>query len=439
MNRFLNDPQVAPYAAHAGRETVKSAVNEMLEAARHDVRGVPSFDALRDALLLQLELQRTQGLVPLVNATGILLHTNLGRAPLAAAALDAVREIGTAYSNVEYDLAQGRRGSRYDRTGMLLRALTGAQDALVVNNCAAAVLLAVDTFARGREVIVSRGELVEIGGGFRVPDVLRRSGAHLVEVGTTNRTSAEDYRRALTANTALLLRTHASNFRQEGFVAQAPPAELAALAVKSGVPLLEDLGSGACVDLREYGLPYERTVQEALADGAGLVAFSADKLLGGPQAGIIAGRRTLVARMRSNALLRALRVDKLTLAALGATLRLYENPETRRAIPFYAMLEASVPELRARAQRYASIPGTRIVDTQAYAGGGSVPQAAIASAGVAIEAASADETAGRLRAGTPAVVARTHEGRLLLDLRTVLPEQDEAVVAALRAALEPQG
>ena len=266
------------------------------------------------------------------------MHTNLGRAPLAPEALAAVERLSHGYTNLEYDLAAGERGSRYSRTTSLLRELTGAQDALVVNNCAAAVLLVLDTFAKGREVVVARNQLVEIGGGFRIPDVLERSGAHLREVGATNKVYLDDFERVLSPQTALLLRVHPSNYSIEGFTHDVSASELAALGARVGVPVVEDLGSGALVDLAEYGLPHERTVMEAVNDGVGLVAFSGDKLLGGPQAGVVLGRANLIARLRDNPLVRALRVDKMTLAALAATLQLHRTAESRGRIPLYRML-----------------------------------------------------------------------------------------------------
>lgn len=436
MNRLLEDAHVAPFEQIAGRETVKAAVNEVLEAARRSKSGVPSFELLRDTVVLRLEVERASGLLPVINATGILLHTNLGRAPLAQAALDAAAAAGSGYSNLEFDLERGGRGSRYDRTGALLRELTGAEDAVVVNNCAAAVLLIVDTFARGRETIVSRGELVEIGGGFRVPDVLRRAGTTLVECGTTNRTRASDYEQALSPRTGLLLRTHTSNFRISGFTEEAGARDLAALAKRAGVPLAEDLGSGACVDLREYGLPHERTVQEAVADGIDLVAFSGDKVLGGPQAGIVAGKRALVARLKNNPLLRALRVDKLTTAVLGATLHLYRDRESRKAIPFFAMLETTLEDLRTRAQAYVRVLPAQIEDSEAFAGGGTLPEAVVKSVAVSLEPNDASAFASKLRMLPLPVVVRTSEGRVILDLRTIPAQHDGYVISQLRAALK---
>jgi L-seryl-tRNA(Ser) seleniumtransferase len=342
--------------------------------------------------------------------------------------------IGAGYSNLEYDLAEGRRGSRYARATSLLQTVTGAQDALVVNNCAAAVLLILDTFAKNREVVVSRNQLIEIGGGFRLPDVLERSGARLVEVGATNKVYLKDYERALTPDTALLLRSHPSNYRISGFTHDVEGAELVELGKRTGIPVVEDLGSGALVDLAEYRLPHERTVQEAVAEGIDLIAFSGDKMLGGPQAGIIVGRSVLVARLRNNPLLRALRIDKITLAALAQTLRLYLSPESRKEIPFFAMLGASLDELRARAQRYVhELRAGTIVESTAYVGGGSLPESALPSIAVAFTpSAGADAAARALRYASTPIVGRIDEGRLLLDLRTILASQDERVISALR-------
>ncbi len=379
--------------------------------------------------------EAARGLVRTINGTGVLLHTNLGRAPLAREALDAIAEASRDYSNLEYDLASGERGSRYDRLGTLLADVTGAEASLVVNNCAAAMLLILDTYARGREVVVARNALIEIGGGFRLPDVLARSGATLVEVGATNKVYAADFARAFTANTGLLLRAHASNYRISGFVADPAPAELVALARRAGVPVVEDLGTGALVDLRPYGLPHERTAREAIADGVDLVAFSGDKLLGGPQAGIIVGRTAAIARLRANPLLRALRVDKSTLAALAATLRLHLDPATRERIPFYRMLAATPARLRDRAQAL-GVAGASVIDTVAFAGGGTLPLDPIPSAGIAFAPrAGATRALAALRAGAPPLVARIEDERAIVDLRTVAPADDAVVARAVAAVL----
>ncbi len=426
-----------------GAATVKRHVGAVLDAARAAV-ATPGADAVIDSVLARLAAEARHGLVGVLNGTGILLHTNLGRAPLAREALDAIAETSGGASNLEYDLDAGSRGSRYDRLGALLRAATGAEDALVVNNCAAAVLLVLDTFARApdgspREVIVARNQLVEIGGGFRLPDVLARSGAALVEVGATNKVRIDDYARALTPRTALLMRAHASNYRIEGFTADVSGAELVALGARAGVPVVEDLGSGALADLRAYGLPHERTVQEAVADGIDLIAFSGDKLLGGPQAGIIVGRTAAIKRLRANPLLRALRVGGTTLAALGATLRLHVDNASRVRIPFYRMLATPMEELRARADMLRErLNGLdlRTERVEGYAGGGTLPLAALESIALAWRPPGDDANAvsARLRQGTPALAARVDGDRVLIDLRTIPPERDGDVTAALVSA-----
>jgi L-seryl-tRNA(Ser) seleniumtransferase len=431
MHRLLSEPAVAEYEAVLGREQVKRAVEQVLDRARASGQA-DGYAALVERIAARLEEVRTQTLVPVINGTGIIVHTNLGRAPLALEALEAIARLARGYSNLEYDLEAGERGSRYERASGLLRQVTGAEDALVVNNCAAAVLLALDTLAKRREVIVARNQLVEIGGGFRVPEVLERSGATLVEVGTTNRAYVEDFERALSPRTALLLRTHPSNYRIQGFVHDVSGSELARLGHRAGVPVVEDLGSGALFDLAAYGVPHERTVQETLADGIDMVTFSGDKLLGGPQAGIIAGRAHLIARLRSNPLLRALRVDKTTLAALAATLHLYRDEAARERIPIYRMLMTPLAQLRRRAEAYlATLSNASAVESVAYAGGGAIPQERIESLAVAVATPRPDLLAAGLRRGEPAIVGRVEDGRLLLDLRTIAPEQDETVIGAL--------
>jgi L-seryl-tRNA(Ser) seleniumtransferase len=427
MHRLLADERIAGFEAELGRDSVKRAAEEVLGRAR--VSGEGEYDDLVGAIVRRLDGLALARLTPVINATGIILHTNLGRAPLAPEALEAAARVACGYANLEYDLEAGERGSRYAAVTDLLNDVAGAQDSLVVNNCAAAVLLVLDTFAKGREVVVARSELVEIGGGFRVPEVLERSGATLVEVGTTNRVYIEDFERALSPRTALLLRTHPSNYRIEGFVHETGAAEIVALGRRAGIPVVEDLGSGALVDLREFGAQHERTVQETLADGLGLVTFSGDKLLGGPQAGLIVGRTPLIARLRNNPLLRALRVDKMTLAALAATLQLYRDGAVRR-VPIYRMLAATLDELRARARAYvAAIPNAKIIESDAYVGGGALPQSAIASIAVAISTGTPDALATHLRRANPPIVARIDEARVLLDLRTIAPEEDQVLLA----------
>jgi L-seryl-tRNA(Ser) seleniumtransferase len=454
MNRFLAEPDIAAFSALFGTAVVKTTVDAVLRGARaaalrDDARNdVPAFAELLDRARGELARVESNELVEVLNGTGILLHTNLGRAPLAPAALAAMTSIAAGYSNLEFDLDAGTRGSRYARVSTLLRETTGAEDALVVNNCAAAVLLILDTFGKGREVIVSRNQLIEIGGGFRLPDVLARSGATLVEVGATNKVYLRDFESALTPNTALLLRSHTSNYRIEGFTADVTAADLAALGKRVGVPVVEDLGGGALVDLARYGLPHERTVREAVADGIDLVAFSGDKLLGGPQCGIVAGTTAAIARMRANPLLRALRVDKATLAALGATLRLYLRDADLETIPFYGMLARSPGDLMSRARAVAASvesiwAGTNAAygavrdrATQAYAGGGSAPLATIPSHAVAIrrDGVSANALAARLRRAAPRLIGRVDGDEVVVDLRAIPQARDADVAGALAHA-----
>jgi L-seryl-tRNA(Ser) seleniumtransferase len=431
MHRVLEDERIAAHEAELGRERIKRAAEEVIGRARLS-GDQQEYDAIVAVLRDRLNDLRAKSPFPVINATGVILHTNLGRAPLSPGAATAIGQLAGRYSNLEYDVATGERGSRNVAIGAALCAATGAEDALVVNNCAAAVLLVLDTLAKGREVIVARNQLVEIGGGFRLPDVLERSGAKLVEVGTTNRVYIEDFQRALSPATSLLLRSHPSNFSIEGFTHEPSPRDLAALGQRAGVPVLEDLGSGALCDLAEYGAAHERTVQEAIADGMTLVTFSGDKLLGGPQAGVIAGRAYLVARIRNNPLLRALRVGKLTIAALGATLRSHRDRSSRERLPLYRMLAATLDDLRERAEAYLStVAGVSADESDAYIGGGALPQARIPSIAIAIRSDRPQDLAARLRAGDPAIVARIESGRVLLDLRTIAPEEDSLVISSL--------
>ncbi len=402
------------------------AARRVLDAARAEILAGGEPDDLRGRVRTELESARRPGLRRVLNATGVIVHTNLGRAPLPEAALERVRDVGRGYSNLEYDLAEGARGSRQDHVAGILRRLTGAESALVVNNNAAAVMLALAALAEGREVLVSRGELIEIGDGFRIPDVLARSGARLVEVGTTNRTRAADYERAIGPETALLLRVHQSNFRLVGFAELPTTAELAAVARLHDVPLVDDLGSGALAPLHD-----EPPVREALAAGADLVCFSGDKLLGGPQAGIVAGRAELVERLRRHPLQRALRADKLTLAALEGTLALYLEPDRAlREVPVLRMLAEPVDAVRARAERLAALTGGTVEETVARVGGGALPLAQLPSFACAVE----EELAAALRAGEPPVVGVVRDGRCLLDCRTLADDEVEDAAAAVAAA-----
>ena len=405
------------------RPLALAAARAALERAREEVRAGLDPGDLVERVLAELATARRPALRRVLNATGVIVHTNLGRAPLPAAALERVAAVGAGYSNLEYDLAEGVRGSRQDHLAALLRRLTGAEAALVVNNNAAAVLLALAALAEGREVLVSRGELIEIGDGFRIPDVLLRSGARLVEVGTTNRTRSADYERAIGAETALLLRVHQSNFRVGGFTEQPRVAELAAVAARHGLPLVDDLGSGALVEAEG-----EPTPMGSLAAGADLVCFSGDKLLGGPQTGIVVGRAELVEQLRRHPLQRALRADKLSLAALEGTLGLYlGRPEE---IPVLRMLREPADAVRARAERLALAVAGEVEETVARVGGGALPLAELPSFACAVE----EELAAALRVGEPAVVGVVRDGRTLLDCRTLSDGEAAEVAEAVAAA-----
>jgi len=402
------------------------AARRVIALARDEIRAGGDPGDLRGRLLAELADARRPRLRRTLNATGVIVHTNLGRAPLPGAALERVREIGASYSNLEYDLATGARGSRQDHVAGVLRRLTGAEAALVVNNNAAAVLLSLAALADGREVVVSRGELIEIGDGFRIPEVLARSGARLVEVGTTNRTRVADYERAVGPETALLLRVHQSNFRIVGFAELPSTAQLADVARRHGLPLVEDLGSGV---LRSVG--DEPSARDALAAGADLVCFSGDKLLGGPQAGIVVGRADLVERLRRHPLQRAFRADKLTLAALEGTLALYLDPErAAREVPVLRMLAEPAEAVRARAERLAGLTGGAVEETVARVGGGALPLVELPSFACAVE----ERLAAPLRTGEPPVVAVVRDGRCLLDCRTLTDEEVDQAARAVAAA-----
>jgi len=422
VDRVLADTRLAD----ASRPLALAAARVALERARDEIREGRDPGDLVEATLAELAAARRPSLRRVLNATGVLIHTNLGRAPLAQSALDRVAEVGGGYSNLEYDLEVGARGSRQDHLIGLLERITGAEASLVVNNNAAAVMLALAALAEGREVIVSRGELIEIGDGFRIPDVLTRSGARLVEVGTTNRTRVADYERAIGPETAVILRVHQANFRVVGFTEQPELGHLAEVAHRAGLPLVDDLGSGALSAIGD-----ESTAAASLAAGADLVCFSGDKLLGGPQAGILVGRADLIERLRRHPLQRALRADKLTLAALEGTLALALDPErARREIPVLRMLAEPVSGVRERAERLAALVGGEVEETVARAGGGALPLAEFPSYACAIEEALFDP----LRAGEPPVVGIVRDGRLLLDVRALADSEIDEVAAAVVAA-----
>ena len=421
--RLRDLPSVDELARRSDDPLAVEAARTVLAHAREQIRAGSDPGNLGERLRQELAAARAPRLRRVINATGVIVHTNLGRAPLAAAALDQVVDAARGYSNLEYDLDAGGRGSRQSHVADLVSRLTGAEAALVVNNNAAAVMLALATLAEGREVLVSRGELIEIGDGFRIPDVLTRSGARLHEVGTTNRTRAADYENAIGPDTAVLLRVHQSNFRVVGFTEQPQLAELAELAHAHELVLVDDLGSGALVDVGD-----EPTARASLAAGADLVCFSGDKLLGGPQAGMIVGRADLVERLRRHPLQRALRADKLTLAALEGTLRLaLDAPDE---IPVLRMLREPPGAVLARAERLAAAIGGEVEETVARAGGGALPLAELPSYACAVE----ERLGERLRRGTPPVVGILRDGRLLLDCRTLTDAEADEVAAAVAAA-----
>jgi L-seryl-tRNA(Ser) seleniumtransferase len=457
-DRLLALADRAGLVARLGHGPVMERVRELLDQVRERVlQGdpCPPEAEIEARLLGRLSDDARGSLRPAINATGVVVHTNLGRAPLSAAALLAMQEVARGYANLEYDLVAGTRGDRYGHAALALRRLTGAEDALVVNNNAAAVMLALAALAEARpagapplaegppgppEVVVSRGQLVEIGGGFRIPDVLRRSGCALLEVGTTNRTYAGDYEAAIGPRTRMLLSVHRSNFRQSGFVHDATLAELVELGRRRGLWVVDDQGSGALLPTRPFGLGDEPTVPERVAAGADLVCFSGDKLLGGPQAGILAGRREAVDRVRRHPLLRALRVDKVTLAGLSATLAHYERGEAAREVPVWRAIAQEPAALGERAGRWlqalgGALPGARVVETRSAVGGGSLPGVTLPTRALALPAPDPDRLAARLRRGDPPLLGRIEEGLLILDPRTVMPWEDEALVGALRAAL----
>jgi L-seryl-tRNA(Ser) seleniumtransferase len=443
VDRLLADDRSRRAAAEIGLKTVTTALRDELTFAR---AAIAAGEQAREASeLVESGLRRAYAamapsLRPVINATGVVIHTNLGRAPLADDAIAAMEAVSRGYSNLEFDLEAGERGSRHEHVESLLRRVTGAEAAMAVNNNAAALLLALSAVAAGREVIISRGQLVEIGGGFRIPDVMRQSGATLVEVGTTNRTYLRDYEGAIGDETAALMRVHSSNFRVVGFTAGVEIEDLAALAHSRGLLMLDDLGSGCLLDTSAFGLLREPTPQESLAAGADLVLFSGDKLLGGPQAGIIAGRAQLVTKLKRHPLARALRMDKASIAALNATLLHYVRGDALETVPVWRMIAAPASTLRRRAARIAraAMPGAEVAAARSMVGGGSLPEESLPTFAVSIAPRrdlGVEEIARRLRLGMPPVVGRIERDRLLLDPRTIDPRDDAKVSAALLRAL----
>ena len=442
VDSVLADQDVASAAQSFDRDWVVDLIREALESARGQIRqGGDSPDAGEVARSVCRRIEDTMRAEPrqVINATGVVIHTNLGRAPLSRSAIEAANQAARGYSNLELDLATGRRGSRQAQLQSLLRQITGAEAALAVNNNASAMLLGLTALAAGKEVVVSRSEAVEIGGGFRVPDVLRQSGATLVDVGTTNRTYVRDYDDAATEDTAAFLKVHASNFRVEGFTASVTTSELVEVGRRREIPVLHDVGSGSLLLTERYGMAHEPTPQESIKDGAGLVFFSGDKLLGGPQAGIIVGGKDLVDRLARHPLARAVRIDKLSLASLTATLVHYLRGEAEREIPVWRMISTPESDIKVRAQSWQSSLecSSSVEQSRSAVGGGSLPGETLASwvLSVDCQSTSAEEVMRRLRESSPPVIARIEDDRVLLDPRTVLPEEDGAMLAALRYAV----
>lgn len=439
LQREASKTMMNAHGRAATVEALRAALGEARDAILRGA-GVPAEAAILDRAQTLAAMAQAPTLKPVINATGVILHTNLGRAPLSADVIAAMREVAEGYSNLEYDLEAGHRGSRYVHAEGLLCELTGAEAALVVNNNAGAVLLALSALARDAEVVISRGQLVEIGGGFRIPDVMAQSGARLVEVGTTNRTYLRDFASAIGDRTAALMRVHTSNFRLQGFVHQPEASHLAELAHSRGLFLLDDLGSGTILDTARYGLPHEPTVQESLAAGADLVSFSGDKLLGGPQAGLLVGRAEIIARLREYPLTRALRVDKGTLAGVQANLMHYVRQEAESAIPIWRMMALTQEQVGKMAQTLLDELGPsghscELIPGRSMVGGGSLPEESLATMLLALPPSDADTIAMQLRQGAPAVVARIQDGRVVLDLRTVSPGETPLLAHRLKQVL----
>jgi L-seryl-tRNA(Ser) seleniumtransferase len=445
VDRFLQDPNIAALISEHGHDVTVDAIRVVLDDTRQAIlsgREAPAAEAIVEAIQARFRAQRLGQLQAVINATGVIIHTNLGRAPLSQATREAMQAVASSYSNLEFDLVAGERGGRGHSVERLLTRLTGADAALAVNNNASAVLLVLTALLAGRGVVISRGQLVEIGGGFRVPDVMRQSGARLVEVGTTNRTHLSDFRQAIEEHNdvAALLRAHRSNFRLVGFVAEPTLSEMAALAHEHALLVIDDLGSGALLDTAPYGLDHEPTVQESVAAGADIVCISGDKLLGGPQAGLIVGRADLVNRIRRHPWARAVRIDKIALAGLQATLLHYAKGEALEQVPIWRMIGRSSAEIKRQAQRWArcfSAMGltVEVVGGHSAVGGGSLPGATLPTWWVALSVPSPDALSEQLRQGHPPVIARIENDRLVLDPRTVLPGQEQGMLAAIQQAI----
>ncbi|MCH8007591.1 MAG: L-seryl-tRNA(Sec) selenium transferase [Chloroflexi bacterium] len=439
VDALLGNERVRALSAEYSGDTVIALVREELDATRDaigDGQPAPALDAIVEAIEKRARAALTPTLRPAINATGVIIHTNLGRAPLSDETIMAMTNIARGYSNLEFDLQKGARGSRHTHLEEQLRRLTGAQAAMAVNNNASAVLLALTALAAGREVVISRSQLVEIGGGFRIPDVMAQSGARLAEIGTTNRTYLRDYEAAIGDETGALMRVHASNFKVVGFTASVSIAELATLARERKVALIDDVGSGCLLDTTQFGLPPEPTPQASLEAGADVVLFSGDKLLGGPQAGLIVGTRKVIERLRHHPLARALRMDKASIAGLAATLDHYLKDEALEKVPVWRMIAMHVDAIGTRAQQWADEIDAGVIDGRSMIGGGSLPDEGLPTKLLAIPTnggGAADARARCLRENDPPIIARIEHDNVLLDPRTVHPREDAAVIAALKA------
>lgn len=443
VDRLIQMEGAEGLIASFGRSLTLQAVRESLETARAAIRegqSPPEPAELLSETRAMLESWLAPTLRPVINATGVIIHTNLGRAPLSRAARQAMQQVAAGYSTLEYDLPRGLRGNRDQHTEQLLQRLTGAEAGLVVNNNAAAVLLALTALARRKEVLVSRTQLIEIGGGFRIPEILKQSGAKLVEVGTTNRTHLKDYRSAVSERTALILLAHHSNFKIIGFTAEPSLSELVELGREHGLPVLHDLGSGSLLDTRAYGLGAEPMVQESVRAGATLTSFSGDKLLGGPQAGILVGQKGLIDRLRRHPMARAVRPDKLCLAALSATLLHYVREEAEAEIPVWSMIAANEQQLRQRAENWRQQLGHGdVTQGRSTVGGGSLPEETLPTWLLSFNVAHPTDFARRLREVDPPIIARIEAGRLVIDPRTVQPEEQDALLSGIASVLRESG
>lgn len=437
VEQLLQTARVVGLTTAYGRPLTLDALRLSLDETRAAVKSGVDSTLSRDALIARAESLLAEWtrptLQPLINATGVILHTNLGRAPLSRAAVEAMTSAALGYSNLEFDLSTGKRGSRTVHAEAILQKLTGAESALVVNNNAGAVLLVLSALAKGKRAVISRTQLVEIGGSFRVPDVMKQSGAKLAEVGATNKVHLRDYKEALTEGAALVLRAHRSNFKIIGFTEEPELAKIANLAHEFNVPFVDDLGSGALLDAAKYGLGHEPTVEESLAAGADLVCFSGDKLLGGPQAGIIVGKKELLDKIKKHPLARAVRADKLCLAALNATLLHYLKDEATREIPVWQMISMKREQAKVRAEAWRESLGQgQVLPSESTVGGGSLPDESMSTFVLSLSVKNPDKFLKRLRESNPPIIARTVDDKILLDPRTVLPEQDQYLITNLQ-------